>query len=327
MRFKKYIIAIATVLIGTYCAETSFGDYFHNHVKNWGLETVQIPNAWGITRGSRKVVVAVIDTGIDVNHQDLSKNIWHDVADNDYNYGWNFVTNEPNPLDDHGHGTHVAGIIGAITDTYNGVSGVSPNVSIMSIKYYSGCNLGSVNLRNTVKAINYAVDHGAKVINYSSSGPEFNEDEYLAIKNAENNGVLFVTAVGNDHMNVDFVNNYTYPASYRLTNIISVAATDINDSLLSSSNFGAHRVDISAPGENIFSTFPGGRYGYMSGTSQATAFVSGVAALLLSKNPSLTPQQIKKVILSSADKVPKLTDKVIGGRRLNAYSALKLIRK
>src|SRR5581483_9474864 len=151
--------------------------------------------------------------------------------------------------------------IGATSDPRIGVSGVAHKVSIMSVKYYSDANPGSVNLKNTVKAINYAVDHGAKIINYSGGGPEFSEEEYLAIKKAEAQGVLFVAAAGNEHQNTDLVENYYYPSAYRLSNIISVAATDIHNNLLPSSNYGKSRVDIAAPGENIYSTLPGGSYG------------------------------------------------------------------
>ncbi len=299
-------------------------------IKNWGIinankirSHINALDAWKITSGNRKVVVAVIDTGLDATHKDIAKNVWVDPTEKSRTvFGWNFVTNQPNPIDDHGHGTHVAGIIGAVTDLEAGVSGVAQQVSIMPVKYYSDANPGSVNLRNTVKAINYAVEHGAKIINYSGGGPEFSEDEYLAIKKAEAKGVLFVAAAGNEHQNTDLVENYYYPSAYRLSNIISVAAIDINNNLLPSSNWGANRVDVTAPGENIYSTLPGGRFGYMSGTSQATAFVSGMAALLLSKDPTLTPKKIREIIMASVDHEPQLKGKVATAGRVNAYNAL-----
>ena len=297
--------------------------------KNWGLTNSQAKshisalNAWKIEEGSKNIIVAVIDTGVDANHKSLADNMWRDPDIKDKHvYGWNFVTNQPNPIDDHGHGTHVAGIIGAIADPSNGVSGVAHHVSIMAVKYYSETNPGSVNLKNTVKAINYAIDHGAKIINYSGGGPEFSEDEYLAIKRAEEKGILFVSAAGNERQNSDLIENYYYPSAYRLSNILSVAATDINNQLLRSSNWGKSKVHIAAPGENIFSTTPGNRFGDMTGTSQATAFVTGVAALLLSKNPSLKPHQNKEIIMSTADKIPELANKVATDGRLNAFSAL-----
>jgi thermitase len=194
------------------------------------------------------------------------------------------------------------------------------------VKYYSDQNLGPVNLSNTVKAINYAVDHGARIINYSGGGPEFSEEEYFAIKRAEAHGVLFVAAAGNESQNTDKTENYYYPSAYRLSNIISVAATDIHNNLLKTSNWGKKRVDVAAPGESIYSTLPGGKYGPMTGTSQATAFVSGIAALLLSQNPSLTPVQIKSLILKSVDPIPQLADKIATGGRVNAYAALLALK-
>lgn len=308
--------------------------------KNWGLTNskghshINALEAWKLQEGSRQVIVAVIDTGIDANHKDLSVNIWKDPTHKPAStatasakipqnvYGWNFVTDKSNPADDHGHGTHVAGIIGAVANPKSGVSGVAHHVSIMAVKYYSDSNPGSVNLKNTVRALNYAIDHGAQIINYSGGGPEPSEEEYLALKRAESKGILVVSAAGNEHQNTDMPENKYYPAAYRLSNMISVAATDINNNLLASSNWGKLRVDVAAPGENIFSTLPGGRYGYMSGTSQATAFVSGLAALLLSQDPSLAPAQIKEIVMGSVDRFPQLAGKLVTGGRVNAYAAL-----
>ncbi len=301
-------------------------------IKNWGIfntsgSSISAVNAWKIEEGSRNVVVAVIDTGVDSTHRDLQGNIWSDPTQKGSQvYGWNFVTNKANPIDDHGHGTHVSGIIGAVVNPKTGVSGVAHKVSIMAIKYYSDANPGSVNLRNTIKAVDYAIEHGAKIINYSGGGPEFSEEEYLAIKKAEAKGILFVAAAGNEHQNTDLTENYYFPAAYRLSNIISVAATDIKNNLLPSSNWGKARVDVAAPGENIYSTLPGGKYGYMSGTSQATAFVTGMAALLLAQDPTLKPTQIKELIMGSVDKIPGLKDKLATGGRVNAYAALMALK-
>jgi subtilisin family serine protease len=314
--------------------------------RNWGLTNdqsnshISILDAWKIEEGSRNVVVAVIDTGLDADHPDLKGNVWTDPAApktvldplkkfperTKPTYGWNFVSNEANPRDDHGHGTHVAGIIGAIANPKAGIAGVAKRVSIMSVKYYSDANPGPVNLRNTVRAINYAVDHGAKIINYSGGGPEFSKDEFEAIKRAESKGVLFVAAAGNEQQDTDKAENAYYPSAYRLSNILSVAATDINNKLLKSSNWGKSKVDVAAPGENIYSTLPNGRYGYMTGTSQATAFVSGMAALLLSKDPYLTPVQLKELIKKSVDRIPQLEEKLATGGRVNAYKALVALR-
>lgn len=296
-----------------------------HQLKNWGLGNarsqshISAIDAWKLEKGSKNIIVAVIDTGLDADHPDLKKNVWRN-GKNDY--GFNFVTQKANPTDDHGHGTHVAGIIGAVANPTSGVSGVVQNVSIMSVKYYSDSNPGSVNLKNTIRAIEYAVENGAKIINYSGGGPEFSQEEYLAIKKAEAKGVLFIAAAGNEKQDSDLPQNYYYPSAYKLPNIISVAATDIHNKLLRSSNWGKVRVDVTAPGENIYSTLPGGRYGYMSGTSQATAFVTGIAALLLSRDPSLSPAKIKELIRGSADVIPELKDKIASGGRVNAYKAL-----
>lgn len=303
-------------------------------LKNWGLVNSQAnshinaPGAWQIEEGSSQVIVAVVDTGIDATHKDLAQNLWHNSSEKRPNvYGWNFVSDQPNPSDDHGHGTHIAGIIGAIVDTAAGVSGVAHHVSIMSVKYYSAANSGAVNLRNTIRALNFAIDHGARIINYSGGGPEFSQEEFQAIKRAEAKGILLVAAAGNEHQNTDEKQNHFYPAAYHLSNIISVAATDIQNRLLTSSNWGKKNVDVAAPGQNIYSTLPGGKFGYMSGTSQATAFVSGLAALLLSVDPSLSPPQLKKLIVASVDHLPNLETKLTSGGRVNAYAALMALKQ
>lgn len=298
-------------------------------LKNWGLNNSQAKShidavdAWKIGEGSRDIVVAVIDTGIDPKHKDLADNIWHDPNNKTIVvYGWNFVDNQANPFDYHGHGTHVAGIIGAINDPKAGISGVVHKVSIMPVKYYSDSNTGSVNLANTVKALNYAIDHGARIINYSGGGPEFSPDEYMAIKKAEARGVLVVAAAGNEHQDIDVRENFYYPSAYGTSNIISVAATDIKNNLLPSSNWGKKKVDVAAPGGNIYSTLPNGRFDYMTGTSQATAFVTGIAALLLSQDPKLKPEEIRSLIIASVDHLPQLESKTVSGGRVNAYQAL-----
>jgi thermitase len=299
---------------------------FSEKIKNWGLMSTKAPKAWEKQTGSRDVVVAIIDTGIDPTHPDLSSNIWHDPKEK--NIGWNFVSNQGNPIDEHGHGTHVAGIIGSVINPEHGTSGVVQEVSLMPIKYYSDKNSGLVNLSNTVKAIHYAIEHGARIINYSGGGPDPSPEEEQAIREAEVAGILFVAAAGNEHQNTDQKENYYFPAAYShqpknpLSNIISVAAIDIHDNLLPSSNWGKNSVDVAAPGDSILSTLPQRRYGKMSGTSQATAFVTGIAALLLAQDPSLTPQEIKRIILKSVDPVEKLQGQLISGGKVNTYSAL-----
>jgi thermitase len=300
--------------------------------KNWGLENSasNIEKAWSLSQGSSNVIVAVIDTGIDANHPDLKANLWKAPSQNGRAtsgtvYGWDFVTKTANPIDQHGHGTHIAGIIGAIANPKTGTSGVTHNVQIMPVRYYSESAPGNVNLANTIKALHYAIDNGAKIINYSGGGPEYSEEEFQAIKKAEAKGVLIVAAAGNDHHNTDAEENHYYPAAYEfkgLKNIITVASIDNNGKLLPSSNWGSKSVDVAAPGEGILSTIPGGRYGKMTGTSQATAFVSGLAALILSKQPALTPAQVKEVIINNVTLVAGLRGKVGSNGKIDAFKAL-----
>lgn len=301
-------------------------------IRNWGLDNdeynshINARKAWGLTKGSKKIVVAVIDTGIDPDHPDLKDNLWKKPGTKD-EYGWDFVTNKKNPHDSHGHGTHVAGIIGATAKASMGTGayGVAPNVSIMAVRYYSESASGADNLANTIKAINYAVDNGANIINYSGGGAEFSAQERKAIERAEAKGILFVAAAGNEYQNTDELQNKYYPGAYGLSNIITVAATNIRNQLLPSSNWGMQNVHIAAPGENIFSTLPRGRYGYLSGTSQATAFVSGAAALILTENPKLKPRDVREIIMKSADKIDSLKNKIASQGRLNAYAALRKV--
>jgi len=295
-------------------------------LRNWGLDNsefashIEAKRAWKITEGSRNVIVAVIDTGIDATHPDLKDNLWHKPGTDEY--GWDFVLDKKNPPDVNGHGSHIAGIIGATAAGHHGVIGVSPHVSIMPLRYFADENTNTDTVANTVKAVDYAIENGARIINYSSEGKGFNVAEYRALERASKKGILVVVAAGNSGENNDTVDSPTYPASYDLPNIIAVAATNIHNEVLPISNFGATKVHVAAPGESIFSTMPRGRYGYNTGTSQATAFVSGVAALLLSENPKLTTADLKKIIMTSVDKAPNLKNKVASGGRLNAYKAV-----
>lgn len=282
---------------------------------------------------SKQVVVAVVDTGIDYTHPELKNNIWINPGetgrwvpkelssttcrdkscngiDDDYDgfiddvVGWDFVNNQPLPFDTHGHGTHIAGIIASQSSNGIGITGICPHVSIMPLKYYDSGSNGMNNLQNTVKAIQYAVKMGAHIINYSGGGAEPAIAEKAAIEEANRKGVLFVAAAGNDGH--DNSGQPYYPASYSQDNIISVASVNQKNQLLSSSNFGG-TVHIAAPGLAILSTIPGGRFGTMSGTSQATAFVTGAAALLASQNRSKDAfdyHQIKEWILAGAKSLP-----------------------
>ncbi len=312
--------------------------------KKWGLQKSNALEAWQLTTGSRDIIVAIVDTGIDVNHPDLKNNLWRNPGesgldekgndkatngiDDDGNgyvddvHGWNFVHGNHNLKDNHGHGTHIAGIVGAEGGNKYGVTGVAPKVSLMVLKYFDPNSPGN-NLVNTIKAFNYAVSMNAHIINYSGGGLEFSKPEFTAVKQAEQKGILFVAAAGNERTNSDF--NKYYPADYDLDNIISVTAINPTLRVLSSSNYGVQTVDIAAPGENIYSTLPNQSFGPMTGTSQATAFVSGVAALLMAHNRDFDAKAVRKYILRTGDSLQWLKSKTSTSKKLNVYRTLTML--
>ncbi len=314
----------------------------------WGLKKSDAGRAWSITRGNKKIIVAVIDTGIDVRHEDLKNNLWQNSGeigfdgngrdkatnnlDDDGNgfiddvYGWNFVSNNNRLDDNHGHGTHIAGIIGAEAGNKKGISGISPDVSLMILKYYDPKVPNTDNLKNTIRSIEYAAKMGAHIINYSGGGTEFSEEEYKAVQLAEQKGILFVAAAGNERSNSD--EHHYYPADYKLKNIISVTAIDPTTEVLSSSNYGIDTVDIAAPGQTILSCLPNNSYGLMTGTSQATAFVTGAAVLVMShKDLYNQAEEVKKFILATGDSSPSLIAKTKTSRQLNLFKSLTLLEQ
>lgn len=254
------------------------------------------------------VVVAVIDTGADIHHKDLKEFIWTNPGesgldkfgnnketnklDDDGNgfaddiHGWNFVDNNNDVSDDVGHGTHISGIIKREFNRHTGGelpnSTFVPSVRLMILKYYDPHGKNQNNLNNSTRAIQYANKMKVKVINYSGGGGESNQAESVALHKSLQENILVVAAAGNNFSNTD-VKKY-YPANYALKNIISVAATNRSGELMPFSNYGRLSVDIAAPGKWILSTLPHNKYGVMSGTSQATAFVTGVVAKLIALN-------------------------------------------
>jgi thermitase len=304
--------------------------------QKWELALTDSNKAWERHKvlGSRDIVVAVIDTGIDVNHPDLKDNLWKNLkelngkpgVDDDENgytddfFGWNFVGDNNKLEDNHGHGTHIAGIIGAVGGNGIGISGVAPRVSLMTLKYYDPKAAGRNNLMNTVRALKYAIDQNVHIINYSGGGLEESPAEKKLIEEARRKGILVVAAAGNEKSNSD-IHGY-FPADYDYDNIISVTALDQSKNLLPTSNYGAVTVDIAAPGYNLYSTLPGGGYGYMTGTSQATAFVSGVAVLLKSRFSDFNAQKIIKHILENGTLNLKLAGKTRFTKTLNTWAAI-----
>ena len=311
----------------------------------WGLKKSEAMRAWSVSQGSKDILVAVIDTGADINHEDLKTNIWVNSGetgfdskgrdkstngvDDDGNgfvddvHGWNFVSNNNDLSDHHGHGTHIAGIIGAEAGNNKGIAGISPQVSLMVLKYFDPKVPGTDNLKNTVNSIHYAVKMGAKVINYSGGGTEFSQEEHDAIEEARRAGILFVAAAGNERSNSD--QHKYFPADYGLSNIISVTAIDPSTEVLPSSNYGTETVDIAAPGQNILSTLPNSAYGYMTGTSQATAFVTGAAVLVMAHHRDFNAEEVKKYILGTGESQSSLIAKTRTSRQLNLYKALTMM--
>ena len=294
--------------------------------RSWGLDSstlgaINIQDAWKYFQNKKDVVVAVVDTGIDPSQQELLPNLYLPKSPaSSYSFGIDFSKDHSNalrPTDTNGHGTHVTGIIRSI----------HPDVKILALKYYNQNASGQDNLNSTIAALRYAVEQNVDIINYSGGGPEPAIEELQILKMAERKGILVVAAAGNEQSNIDDKKNAYYPASYGLKNIITVTAHDQNVNILSSSNYGQGSVHISAPGHRIKSTHLFGRAGYLTGTSQATAFVTGVAALLKAQYPSLDYQQLKDIIISSARKNSNLQGKCLASGILDAASAQRLASK
>ena len=296
---------------------------------------IDAPEAWNVTTGSPNVTVAVIDTGVDWSHPDLSSQIWvnpgencpgchTDGIDNDHNgfvddwHGWDFANNDNNPTDDHGHGTHVSGTIGAAGNNGIGVAGINWNVRIMPVKFLNA--QGSGTDANAVSAVLYAAQNGADVMNNSWADTVYSQALADAITVADQHNSLFVAAAGNNGTDND--STPTYPASYDMPNVVSVAATDNTDNRAFFSNTGRRSVDLGAPGVDIYSTWPGGNYQYLSGTSMATPHVTGAAALAKAAFPSASAAGLKALLLSTVDPKPSLATTTSSGGRLNIGNAV-----
>lgn len=276
-------------------------------------------------------LVAIIDAGTDYNHPDLAANIWTNPGeipgngiDDDGNgyvddvHGYDFVNRDGDPMDDNGHGTHVAGTIGAIGDNGVGVAGVCWNVKIMPLKFLDSGGFG--NTGNAILAVQYATQMHARIMNNSWGGGGYSEALRLAIQAASDAGILFVAAAGNDAADNDTLPHY--PANYDVPLVISVASTDHFDNLSYFSCYGATTVDLAAPGSAILSTTPNNTYSIYSGTSMATPHVSGALALMLARFPSMSGADAKQMLLRSVDPLPSLAGRVLTGGRLNAFTML-----
>ena len=306
---------------------------------------INATQAWDITTGSDDLVVAVLDSGVDLSHADLAPNAWTNPreipgngVDDDGNgyvddvHGWNYVTKSPklydNPTDDW-HGTHVTGAIGAAGNNEIGVTGVAWHVKLMVLKFL-GAQTGST--ADAVKAINYILDQkqrgqNVRVINASWAGTSPSQALKDAIVNAGNNGVLFVCAAGNGEINEDGEDVDTspvYPAAWSrdVATIIAVAAVNNTDSYAAFSNYGLNTIQVAAPGVFTISTTPNNDYGYGQGTSMAAPVVTGTAALLFSHEPNLSAAEARRRIVRTADPQPTLVGRTVSAGRVNVYNAL-----
>jgi len=281
----------------------------------YGLDKINADKAWPITSGSENVVIAVLDSGVDLNHPDLKKNLTR---------GFTAINGTNSANDDNGHGTHVAGIIGAAANNQGGI-GLAPECKIMPVKVLAAKGSGTDS--DIAEGVIWAVDHGAKVINLSLGGEGAGKTLENAMKYAYNNNVLVVAAMGNNGSRLK-----TYPAGYN--NIVAVGATDINNKVTSFSNFGDW-ISVSAPGLKIHSTFPTYKvelnrynltngYASLSGTSMATPYVSALAGLLISQNAQIKRADIRKRIENTANDIDQTNfDDFSGFGIIDAYKALR----
>mmetsp|Transcript_52092 Transcript_52092/g.131658 ORF Transcript_52092/g.131658 Transcript_52092/m.131658 type:complete len:1219 (+) Transcript_52092:57-3713(+) len=308
--------------------------------KLWGMHSyhgfdIDAPEAWQVWTGEigKGITVAVIDTGIDYNHEDLSEQMWVNPmeipgngVDDDGNgyiddvHGADFANEDGDPMDDQMHGTHCAGTIAGIGNNAVGVSGVAwRGVRLMALKFLT--STGSGRTSDAIRAIDYAVAHGARIASNSWGGGGSSSALRTAIERAEGAGMLFTAAAGNEASNNDEVPSF--PANYDISNVISVASTTYLGEMSSFSCYGNSTVHVAAPGSGIYSTVPNNGYETLSGTSMATPHVSGLAALVWMYRPQLSMHQVRDIIIGSVRTLPALDGKVITGGLINAKDALE----
>lgn len=309
--------------------------------RDWPLKQIEILSS-SRPSPSSPVLIAVIDTGVDLSHSFLASMLWKnpgetglDAAgkskstngkDDDQNgfiddvHGWNFVTETADVSDHHGHGTHVSGIIASVDSGSFPPAEPSGRVQLMILKYYDETASPAETLKNSTRALDYAIRNGAQIINYSGGGLRPHPEEREALRRAEAADVLVVAAAGNEGANTDLTGYF--PANYELSNILSVGALNDNSQLIASSNFGERNVDLAAPGEDIPSSLPMKRFGLMTGTSQATAFASAVSALVLSYRPDLhAPRELIQHLISTGKIQSALRGRTKSSAVLNARRA------
>jgi subtilisin family serine protease len=308
----------------------------NNRGQSGGLIHADIGAAdgWEILNSASNVIVAIIDTGIRYTHEDLADNVWVNPGeipgngiDDDRNgivddvHGLNAITNTGDPIDETGHGTHVAGVIGAVGNNGKGVVGVAWKVQIMACKFMDSEGMGSIS--DAIQCVDYARLKGAQVINASWGGVNSSSSLRTAISRARTAGIVFVAAAGNESADDDVVGNY--PSGFDLDNVVSVAASTRSDALASFSNYGATTVDLVAPGSTIYSTWNSSdkNYTYLSGTSMAAPYVAGVFALMKAKFPNDTYKQLIDRVFAATDPIASLAGKCVTGGRVNLNRALE----
>ena len=294
----------------------------------WGLNNygqlgspdadIDAPEGWGILSSASNIVVAVIDTGVRYTHEDLAANMWVNPLDG--GHGFNALTGSNDPRDDHGHGTLISGVIGAVGNNGLGVAGVAWRVQLMACKCVNAA--GGMTYSDLIAGVDYARTHGARIANISLGGYYYSQGFYDALASLRDAGIICVAACGNDSNNNDL--NPFYPASYSLDNLVSVASANYNDSLSYYSNFGATSVDLAAPGDLIWSTSveSDSAYANGTGTSIASPCVAGALALMLANFPAENYHQIIARLLNATDPLPTLAGKCVTGGRLNLLKAL-----
>ena len=310
---------------------------------------IDLEDAWKIRTDASSVIVAVIDSGIRYTHEDLASNMWNNPWPTAGDaHGWNALENNGDPMDNYGHGTHCAGTIGAVGNNGIGVSGVAWKVQLMACKFFDNESGGPES--DEIVCIDYALNHGAKILNCSFGSYNYSNAILDAFKRARDRGVITVCAAGNDGIE-NGKNKTFYPSSYPLENIVSVAASSLNSSeeapfvnpngkdLSIFSNYGKDSVHLAAPGEEVYSTYGGSNdndgfiingignsaYAYIDGTSAAAPFVAGAFALLMAQFPNEHYNTLIERLLAATDKFPSLQETTISGGQLNVAKALGYI--
>ena len=292
---------------------------------------IDAPDAWGTRTACAKV--AILDTGADTDHPELTANVYkskdkpNNNKDDDKNgfvddtYGYNVIEGKGSGEDDNGHGTHVSGIVGARGNSDVGVAGTCWSTKIVPVKFMNSKGKGSTS--DAISGIQYAVKQGLKIINCSFGSSSKSSSLHDAVDYAQDHGTLLVVAAGNNGDDIE--KDPLYPASYTDSNILAVAATTDEDELASFSNYGDVTVDVAAPGDSIYSTYLGGGYKTLSGTSMASPYVAGSAAMLRKQESNATYGQLRKALREKVDKPPALQGKVVYNGRLNVQKALSAI--